>query len=744
MSWNTHIPKFRRFVLQNFPFIEQDFDALTDYELICKVVEYLNTVINSQNEVIAELESFETDITNNFNRLENLFNELQSFVDNYFDNLDVQDEINNKLDQMVEDGVLQEIVGQYLETTALWTFDTVADMQSSTNLNNGSFAQTLGYYAKGDGGGATYKIRTKTGGDTPNGRDIISISDTIVAEIVFDNDTICVRQFGAKGNGTDDDTTAIQQSIAYAMDHNLTDIYLHNGTYLITTPIMLYNFLNLKGENRENTKIVKSGHNLDSVYSQDCVLTATYRAGDTLHYPRYITIDNILLESVDNSDQPAFGLYLNTSCFITITHFASRHTGCCIYLGDIWLSSMKEVSTGYGTTGLQTRAGTTLSIDDVFTNNNSDYGYYFQGLSYSSLNNIACDGCPDGTAYYFYYVTLNVNGMGLEANDYTKGIQCVNSTITLNTLKARTNESDSSAVLLTLQNSNVIINDAIFGDQRSGGTYETTGKFLAFTGTGSHLTLDGYKSFTKFSTPNQNEHLTNVITQIDGENIVNTMGENRSFVGSKYPYDTVTYGSLLNLPTGQSMLSEPCSDFQNNNYHNVSIAWSQDTRPMGAIVPNVGVNRSGSVMFIKTSESENCELVNPITATSVADNKITLTFTDLTLNDVAEYRLDKITNKWRARKKGTATSYTVDSADYTNHTITVNSATGFDVGDYVELLPPRDVRDCSFLPVQGVLYGATSERPPYPKNGTMYFDTTIGKPIWRAGNRWVDSTGTTA
>lgn len=113
MSWNTHIPKFRRFVLQNFPFIEEDFDALTDYELICKVVEYLNRVITSQNEVISELETFETNITNNFNRLEALFNQLKSFVDNYFENLDVQEEINNKLDAMVEDGTFQTFVDAY-------------------------------------------------------------------------------------------------------------------------------------------------------------------------------------------------------------------------------------------------------------------------------------------------------------------------------------------------------------------------------------------------------------------------------------------------------------------------------------------------------------------------------------------------------------------------------------------------------------------------------------------------------
>lgn len=41
------------------------------------------------------------------------FVELKDFVDNYFDNLDVQEEINNKLDEMAEDGTLAEIINNY-------------------------------------------------------------------------------------------------------------------------------------------------------------------------------------------------------------------------------------------------------------------------------------------------------------------------------------------------------------------------------------------------------------------------------------------------------------------------------------------------------------------------------------------------------------------------------------------------------------------------------------------------------
>ncbi len=81
---------FKLWTLQNFPFIAEDFDALTNYELMCKIVEYLNNVITVTNEQTKAI------------------NDMKE----YFDNLDVQEEVNNKLDQMVTDGTLAEIINQ--------------------------------------------------------------------------------------------------------------------------------------------------------------------------------------------------------------------------------------------------------------------------------------------------------------------------------------------------------------------------------------------------------------------------------------------------------------------------------------------------------------------------------------------------------------------------------------------------------------------------------------------------------
>lgn len=112
-SDETRIPNFRRFVIQNFPFIEEDFDALTDYGLMSKVVEYLNMVINSENQ-----------LTSDMTRLEGLFDELHDYVENYFDNLNVQNEINHKLEVMANDGTLLDIMTPFLnEFTEQFTED---------------------------------------------------------------------------------------------------------------------------------------------------------------------------------------------------------------------------------------------------------------------------------------------------------------------------------------------------------------------------------------------------------------------------------------------------------------------------------------------------------------------------------------------------------------------------------------------------------------------------------------------
>ena len=54
--------------------------------------------------------------------LQSLYEDLEDYVNNYFDNLDVQDEINNKLEEMSQDGELTALIKSYVDPT-LETFE---------------------------------------------------------------------------------------------------------------------------------------------------------------------------------------------------------------------------------------------------------------------------------------------------------------------------------------------------------------------------------------------------------------------------------------------------------------------------------------------------------------------------------------------------------------------------------------------------------------------------------------------
>lgn len=210
-----NLTPFKWFVLENFPFIEADFDALTEWKLFCKLGKEMNKIINSENTLGTQMEN-----------VTNAFINLQNYVNNYFDNLDVQDEINNKLNAMVEDGTLDQIIQQYLNSSAIWGFDTVQDMKNATNLINGSYAKTLGYYKINDGGEATYKI-TNTVSETEYKEEL---KNGLFATLIIDNDSVNVHQFGAKGDGTTDDSNAINLALS-SKAYNIS--FIKGNTYMV-------------------------------------------------------------------------------------------------------------------------------------------------------------------------------------------------------------------------------------------------------------------------------------------------------------------------------------------------------------------------------------------------------------------------------------------------------------------------------------------------------------------------------
>ena len=102
-------------------------DSLDYYETLLWLIKYLEETIiptvNNNGEAVSELQT--------------LYIELKNYVDNYFTNLDVQEEINNKLDDMVEDGTLETIIAKYIKYPYSYlTLKKVGRILDKTKLND--------------------------------------------------------------------------------------------------------------------------------------------------------------------------------------------------------------------------------------------------------------------------------------------------------------------------------------------------------------------------------------------------------------------------------------------------------------------------------------------------------------------------------------------------------------------------------------------------------------------------------
>lgn len=222
------LPPFKHFIMTVGAIPTSYLESMTYYEMLVWFTNYLGKTvipaINENGEAVIELQ--------------NLFVELQDYVNNYFDNLDIQTEVDNKLDEMAESGQLADIIAQYLEVASVLGFDTKADLKLAENLVDGSITKTIGENTYNDGKGSFYKIRTITSGDIIDDNNILALANfpTLIAEKIAeltvgtDNPIF----YGADPTGVLDSSTAIQ----LCLDNNINkQITFTCGTYKLENPI---------------------------------------------------------------------------------------------------------------------------------------------------------------------------------------------------------------------------------------------------------------------------------------------------------------------------------------------------------------------------------------------------------------------------------------------------------------------------------------------------------------------------
>ena len=118
MSIGNKIQPFKMWCQKVLPTVYDD--SLSYYECLIKLTDYLNQVIDNINALLDSEEAFQSDMSAQWTEYKNTltaeWTTYKNYIDNYFTNLNVQTEINNKLDAMAQDGSLDALIQPYVNS----------------------------------------------------------------------------------------------------------------------------------------------------------------------------------------------------------------------------------------------------------------------------------------------------------------------------------------------------------------------------------------------------------------------------------------------------------------------------------------------------------------------------------------------------------------------------------------------------------------------------------------------------
>ena len=264
----------------------------------------------------------------------------------------------------------------------IYGFDTVAQMKAATDLSSGDIVRTLGYHAKGDGGGALYKI-TNTG--TPNEMDVIAVG--ILSANLIVPALATPEIYGAHCDGVHNDAPYIQSAIDSG--HPV----LLSKNYLTTSSVYIGNQEpSISGGYKKNLVIDGSKS------------TVTYTGGNSAFVIAGVEGGNISFGTIEASNGTCIEMW-STNGNVRVDYIYLSFNKLIASAKAIYVHAQKT-STGIGFINEITINGGTIY--------DGEYGIYIENTHETASNILGMSG------YHFYNICFE----GCDSNFYFNAVNC--------------------------------------------------------------------------------------------------------------------------------------------------------------------------------------------------------------------------------------------------------------------------------------------------------------------------------
>lgn len=678
---------------------------------------------------------------------------ISSSSTNPVQNKAVYNALNNKVDTSAlsnyyevseVDGLLNNKADISLVNKKTYYFDNVADMLDY-DLEEGDYAFTKGYYSANDGGCGEYVI-VDDNTLVDNGGSIHTLNNGLRAKLIYTE--INIKQFGAYGDDTHDDTAIIQNVINYAYDSGIKNIYIPKGTYKTTIPLFIWEGCKIIGENYLTCNIHKSTTTKSNIanYGFDSVLIISKRNYTYDTECKHTSINNVsiygCIESFDDSkseDDFQYAIFGRGSTpQTTIDSVRTYNVDVAIKTTKLYMSRISNCPwlSGFQRGIYVSSESQGLVISHVNTGNTHLYGIDLSGATYSTLESVLVEYLYGGTAYKFYSWSGSIINCGYEVGDgVERGIHLQNSNIEwTGGYFTGSTPTNSGNYMLYLTGSNLTIDNSLFGYNVS--EYKGSLAYIS----NSSLNLKNDNTF----------HCTFASDIVGNGNYATVTIKNRTFDVLQKRISI----SSVNASANETYLDKEINNIPKFNHRTLyldnintpltnsqgSIEWDYPyNKGDFGLINNSLVN--GKALWICNRNNKYDNPQSTGTISSIESGYIFMTSLNLENYSSTGIRLysgatiEGVTS-------GAVASINSVNASLNRIAVTVSSG-AFSVGEKIRLKATGNARGGDFLYVPIINGGFTAERPTTSLVvGEMFFDKTLGKPIWYTGSGWVDSTGT--